>query len=218
MSYFLKKLNNRKGVALILTFMVTTVLFISCGVFVNMAVNQNLTADIFKRRTKAFYMAEAGLDHAIYWLRAQGQPPIGDKTNPWGGVQEIKEGNYSVTITDLGIIGGTGTLRRYKVTSIGTFGNKSRVLTNYVQVDNYARYLWFTDREIYGGTNVWFWSQDHLNGPTHTNGHFNIYGTPYLKTKCVQLMTISDSTITAITLTCSRLPTLLLTYRIFSRE
>jgi hypothetical protein len=49
---------------------------------------------------------------------------------------------------------------------------------NYVQVDNFARYLWFTDREVYGGTNVWFWSEDHLNGPTHTNGHFNIAGDP----------------------------------------
>lgn len=178
MNYFLNKINSRKGVALVLTFLVTTVLIISSGTFVSMAINQNLTAEIFKRRAKAFYMAESGLDHAVFWLRAQGQPPIGNNTNPWGGVQTIKEGNYSVAITDLGIVGGTGTLRRYKITSTGTFGNKNRVLTNYVQVDNYARYLWFTDREVYGGTNVWFWSQDHLNGPTHTNGHYNIYGNP----------------------------------------
>jgi len=183
MSYLIKKLKSRKGIAIVLTFMVTSVLLISSGVFVSMAINQNLTADIYKRRTKAFYMAEAGLDHAVYWLRAQGQPPIGNRTNPWGGVQTIKEGNYSVTITDLGIVGGTGTLRRYKVTSTGTFGNKSRVLTNFLQVDNYARYLWFTDREIYGGTNVWFWSQDHLNGPTHTNGHYNIYGNPIFESE-----------------------------------
>ncbi|MCX5710943.1 MAG: DUF4900 domain-containing protein [Candidatus Omnitrophica bacterium] len=45
-------------------------------------------------------------------------------------------------------------------------------------MDNYARYLWFTDRETFSGTTVWFWTQDHLNGPTHTNGHLNIMGNP----------------------------------------
>jgi len=54
----------------------------------------------------------------------------------------------------------------------------NRVLVNYLQVDNYARYLWFTDREVFNGSNVWFWSQDRLNGPTHTNSHFNIFGDP----------------------------------------
>jgi len=172
------KLKNNKGVALIITFLVITVLLIFSAAFFGVAINQNLTADIFKRRTKAFHLAEAGLDQSIVWLRAHSSPPVGDYTNPWGGVQNIGGGSYSVTITDLGIIGGSGTVRRYRVTSTGSFGNTNRLLTNYVQVDNFARYLWFTAREVYGGTTVWFWTQDHLNGPTQTNGHFNIYGNP----------------------------------------
>jgi hypothetical protein len=67
---------------------------------------------------------------------------------------------------------------RYKVQSTGTEGAVSQTVTNYLRTDNYARYIWFTDGENYQGTNVWFWDQDHLNGPTQTNGHFNIKGDP----------------------------------------
>jgi hypothetical protein len=47
-----------------------------------------------------------------------------------------------------------------------------------MQVDNYARYLWFTDRETFNNIPVWFGNNDVLNGPTATNGHFNIYKNP----------------------------------------
>lgn len=173
-----KKLRDKKGIALIASFMAIAILLIYASAFVTASISQNITADLFKRRTKAFSLAEAGLDNALIWLRAQPSPPVGDRTNPWGGVQSLGGGTYSVTIFDLGIIGGSTNIRRYRVLSTGTFANVNRVLMNFVQVDNYARYLWFTDSESYDGTNVWFWTQDHLNGPTHTNGHFNIYGDP----------------------------------------
>lgn len=169
---------NRKGAALIISFLVIVVLLIFTGTFVAVSINQNITSDNFRRRTKAFSVAEAGLDRTIVWLRSQPSPPVGDRTDPWGGTQDLGGGTYRVDITDLGAVGGSGSIRRYKVTSTGIFGVTRRVLTNYVQVDNYARYLWFTDREVYDGSNVWFWTQDHLDGPTHTNGHFNIYGNP----------------------------------------
>ncbi len=154
-----------------------SVLLIFSGVFVNQSMSQNNIANVYKRQTQALDAADAGLDHAIIWLRAQGAPPVGNYTNPWGSTQNLS-GSYSVVITDLGLVGGSSTIRRYAVVSTGTSGNMSRVLRNYVQVDNYARYIWYTDRETFNGTNIWFWSQDSLNGPTHTNGHFNIYGNP----------------------------------------
>ena len=169
---------NNKGVALISIYLVITVLLIFSSAFFSLAINQNHISDIFKRRIKAFNLAEAGLDNTIVWLRSQPNPPIGNRTNPWGSIQNLGGGTYSVAITDLGAIGGSGTIRRYRVTSTGSYGNMNRVLVNYVQVDNYARYLWFTDKEIFNSSNVWFWTQDRLNGPTHTNGHFNISGNP----------------------------------------
>ena len=172
---------NNKGVALISTYLVLTVLLVFSAAFINTAINQQLTGELFRRRAKAFYLAEAGLDQSLFWLRAQSSPPVGDRTDPWGGVQNLGGGTYSVTITDLGIIVGSGTIRRYRVTSTGTYGSRSRILSNYVQVDNFAHYLWFTQQEVYNGTAVWFWSQDSLSGPTQTNGHFNIRGNPVFK-------------------------------------
>ena len=79
------KLKNNKGVALILTFLTMTLLLIFLAAFVGMSINQNIISDIFRKRTKAFYLAEAGLDHGVNWLRSQASPPVGDVTNPWGG-------------------------------------------------------------------------------------------------------------------------------------
>ncbi len=173
----LRGLRGNRGFAFVAVYLVISVLLIFAAVFVNQSVSQNNTANIFKRQAAALNAADAGLDHAIVWFRAQGAPPIGNFTNPWGTTQNLN-GSYNVVITDLGFVGGSATIRRYMVTSTGTSGNMQRVLRNYIQVDNYARYIWYTDRETFNGTNVWFWSQDHLNGPTHTNGHYNIYGNP----------------------------------------
>jgi hypothetical protein len=177
------KPKNKKGSALILSLVVIVVLLIYAVAFISAGINQGLLIEISKIRTSAFNLAEAGLDHAIVWLRAQTSPPIGDSTNPWGSVQSLGGGTYSVAITDLGAIGASSNIRRYKVTSTGILNNVSSVLTNYVQVDNYARYLWFTDREVFDGSNVWFWTDDHLNGPTHTNSHFNIAGNPVFESE-----------------------------------
>jgi len=171
--------NNRKGIALIASYLVIAVLIIFTIAFVNASIGQNNSTNLFKRQMQAFNLAEGGLDHAINWLRAQPSPPIGNTTNPWGGVQSLGTGlTYSVTINDLGAQGGNASIRRYKIVSTGTAGNISQILINNVQNDNYARYIWFTDSETYGGTNVWFWSLDVLNGPTQTNSHFNIYRDP----------------------------------------
>lgn len=173
------RLRNNSGVALVIVFLVTAILLAYSTAFVGISIYQSTSTDRYRRRIEAFNLAESGLDHAIFWLRAQGAPLVGNRTDPWGGVQApLTGGTYTVTITDLGTVGGSTNTRRYRVTSTGTFNNITRVLTNLVQVDNYARYIWFTDQETYNGTTVWFWTEDHLNGPTHTNSHFNIYRNP----------------------------------------
>jgi Tfp pilus assembly protein PilX len=171
------RIKSNKGFAFIAVYLTISVLLIFAAVFINQSVSQNNTANIFKRQAAALNAADAGLDHAIVWLRAQGAPPTGNYINPWGSTQNLG-GSYNVVITDLGFVGGSTAIRRYEVVSTGKSGNMERVLRSYIQVDNYARYIWYTDRETFNGTNVWFWNQDHLNGPTHTNGHYNIYGNP----------------------------------------
>ncbi|PIQ90736.1 MAG: hypothetical protein COV71_03005 [Candidatus Omnitrophica bacterium CG11_big_fil_rev_8_21_14_0_20_41_12] len=175
-----KKIMNKKGIALIATYMTLTILLAYSGLLFNISTGQNKTTNTFKRQAQATDIAEAGLDRALNWLRAQPIPP-GSSTNPWGGIQNLGNpviGSYNVAITDLGSPGGSPSAKRYRITSTGTVGGITQVVTNYLQTDNYARYIWFTNREQFGPYNVWFWDQDRLNGPTHTNGHFNIKGTP----------------------------------------
>ena len=176
----LKRIGNQKGFVLIATFAAITVLLGFAGLVAEISNSQNKTASTFKRQAQANTIAEAGLDRALTWLRAQSIPPSGtiapitQNLPPTG----TTIGSYTVTMTDLGAPVGSPTSKRYRVTATGTVSGTTQSLTNYLQTDNYARYIWFTDNESYGGTNVWFWDQDHLNGPTHTNGHFNIKGDP----------------------------------------
>jgi hypothetical protein len=171
---------NKKGAALITVYMVVAVLLAFGGFVIDVSNSQNNTANTFKRQAQVISIAESGLDRGLVWLRTQSVPPI-------GGIASISQnlpptgtpiGSYTVAFTDLGSPGGAPTIRRYRIRSTGTIGSVSQTVTNYLQTDNYARYIWFTDSESYQGTNVWFWDQDHLNGPTHTNGHFNIKGNP----------------------------------------
>ncbi len=187
MVYMFLKLRDNKGVALMTVFLVMVVLSLYAVGYISVSINQKNTVEIFNNRAKALNLAEAGLDHALYWLRAQPSPPVGNYTNPWGGIQNLGAGTYNVTITDLGAIGGSPNIRRYKATSTGLVGGRSRVLTNYLQVDNFARYIWFTDSETFSGMNVWFWTQDRLDGETCTNTHFNIFRSPVFEGKVGQV-------------------------------
>ncbi|MCX5696135.1 MAG: hypothetical protein NTW18_05740 [Candidatus Omnitrophica bacterium] len=165
MGYIHKLAANKKGIALIATYLVVAVLIVFVITFVNASIGQNSAVNLFKKQMQAFDLAESGLDKAVQQLRDGSASDFPGTLSPVG--------TYAVTITDLGLY---GTMRRYKIVSVGIAGNISKRLTNIVQVDNYARYIWFTDGENYGSSNVWFWDQDHLNGPTHTNGQLNIAG------------------------------------------
>jgi len=173
-------IRNKKGAALIVTYMVIAVLLAFGGFVVEVSNSQNNTANNFKKQAQAINIAEAGLDRALVWLRSQSTIPTGSIASisqnlpPTG----TKLGSYTVVFTDLGSPGSDSSVRRYRVRSTGTVGSVTQTVTNYLQTDNYARYIWFTNSESYGGTNVWFWDSDYLNGPTHTNGHFNIKGNP----------------------------------------
>ena len=171
--------NNEKGVVLIAGYLVIAALLGFVTALVSVSTTQNSIANSFKRQTQAFDIAESGLDSALFWLRAQPAPPVGSIAPLTGNVNAgAYNGSYTVTLTDLGAQGGVPSIRRYKVSSTGTIGGKSKVLTNFLETDNYARYIWFTDSESFSGTTVWFWNQDYLSGPTQTNSHFNISGNP----------------------------------------
>ena len=175
-------LKNNRGFVLMSVFLVVSILLTFSVVSISPVISQNNISNIFKRQTQALNVADAGLDRAVMWLRTQGAPPTPGQnitvvTLPLT-VDATNNISYSASIIDCGFVTGSTSIRRYRLESTGTSGNMNRILRSYVQVDNYARYIWYTDRETFNGNPVWFWSQDHLNGPTHTNAHYNIYGDP----------------------------------------
>ncbi len=177
-----KVIMNKKGAALITVYMVIAVLLTFGGYVVSVSSNQNKTANNLKKQAQVINIAETGLDQALAWMR--NYLLINNGTYPSGSIPQIpltdsSPYKYQVFIKDLGSSGEA----RYQVRSEVWKGNPADgvlqiAITNYLNPDNYARYIWFTDGESYGGTNVWFWDQDRLNGSTHTNGHFNIKGDP----------------------------------------
>jgi hypothetical protein len=175
-----KTIKNKKGAALITVYMAVAILLAFGGYVVDVSNQQNSAANTFKKQEQAISIAEAGLDRALVWLRLQGTPPQGGIASITQNLPPTgpSQGSYTVSFTDLGVPAGSTAIRRYRVSSTGTVGATTQTVTTYFQPDNYARYIWFTDTESYQGTNVWFWDQDSLNGPTHTNGHFNIKGNP----------------------------------------
>jgi hypothetical protein len=173
---------SERGVILVTSYLVITVLLIFSLIFVGRSVNEKNFATREKNLAAAFYLAESGLDRGLVWLRGQGSPPSGTAAfDPLGGVQFLGEGNYSISIdpddSNPGI-----SLKRYQIISTGNVEGASRQLINEVRVDSYARFAYFTDTEHFSigwwNVAVWFVGGDTLQGPTHTNSHFHIKGDP----------------------------------------
>jgi len=177
-----ERIMNKKGIVLITSYLVISVLLGLSMAFVFSSVNEKSISERHLRQIKSFYLAESGLDRGLEWLRSQSSPPSGTTSfNPFGGPIELDGGNYEVIIDPEDNNPGNY-LKRYQIKSTGQTKGISSELENLVQTDSYARYCYFTDDEHfrwYGyKVSVWFVSGDHLEGPTQTNSHFHLYGDP----------------------------------------
>ncbi len=95
-------------------------------------------------------------------------------------------GKYEVMIDPANDNNQHPTSSKLTITSKGTTGQISRTISAVVQMDNFSRFAYFSDEEHFflpgtGGGNrvpVWFISNDAIWGPSHTNGHYHISGSP----------------------------------------
>lgn len=189
-------IDNERGVILIASYLVITVLLTFSMVFVNRSVNEKNMATREKNLNAAFYLAEAGLDRGLKWLRDQGSPPSGTVEFSPLGPRALGEGTYDFSI-DPDDNNPGNYLKKYKIISTGQVADTSRQLVNEVQTDSYARYSYFTDTEHfrwYGWFRipVWFVGGDRLEGPTHSNSHLHIKSDPVF----TQSVSSSDNFIT----------------------
>lgn len=175
-------LKNQKGIILITAYLVIVVLLILGSSFVTRSLSERRISEREKSSIQTFYLAEAGFERGMDWLRAQPNPPEGtDVFDPLGGTVTLGGGNYRITIdpddSNPGVF-----LKKYSIISTGSIGDTTRGVVAEVQVDSFARYAYFTDDEHFRWgwwlIPVWFVTGDYLTGPVHSNSHFHIYGNP----------------------------------------
>jgi type II secretory pathway pseudopilin PulG len=177
-------MRTNRGIILIAAYLVIAVLLILGAAFVGRSISEKNIAQRELESLQAFYLAEAGANYGLNWLRLQSKPPSGTDSFilPSGPVLDVDGGNYTVTIDPDDNNPGT-TLKRYKITSLGLTPQATRQVVNEVRLDSYARYNYFTDDEHFRWFGwfrvpVWFITGDHLYGPTQTNSHLHISGDP----------------------------------------
>lgn len=176
-------IKNERGIILIAAYLVIMVLLIFASIFASRSINEKNLATRQKNLAQAFYLAEAGLDRGLLWLRSCGSPPSGTAAfDPLAGAQSLGQGTYSISI-DPDDNNPGNYLKRYKIISTGTVGDITQQLVNEVQTDSYARFAYFTDTEHFRWFGwfrvpVWFIGGDKIEGPTQTNSHFHIKSNP----------------------------------------
>lgn len=147
--------------------------------------------------TKAFYLADAGVERAINWLEKQGTPPSAEDIPPvnFDGIHtfdELNTGKYTVLLS---IGNPASTVAGYIIETEGwiTRADASRVsrkIKTMVTISNFAEYAYFSSQELfpnnsnisgsgsYAGQKIWFIGDDTFGGKVHSNSQFHIVGEP----------------------------------------
>ena len=185
-------LRGRRGIALILVYVVIVVLVIWGLVFLSRSISERRLAEYEKESLQAFYVAEAGLEHAksglytafrTYFL-ANGQdivlfiwfdsldddPPIYDLPTD----VSLGEGSYAVVVDGVDVF---ATGADVVLSSTGTVNTVTRTVTAVIRfglsqspVFNYSYFV-----NNYG----WFWGGGiDSNGDVRSNGDFSFGGNP----------------------------------------
>lgn len=174
---------KRRSFILIAVYGVIVVLLVWGSSLLLKVGSEKRLADIQKYNLQALYLAEAGLDRGLVWLRDQSSYPAGTAPILPSSLQNIdlETGEVSVTI-DPYDTNPTSYLKRYKIIATATVEGVEKILNLDVVTDNFARYAYFTDDEHYKWgwwrIPVWFVGWDHIQGPLHTNSHLHISDNP----------------------------------------
>ena len=171
--------HNRKegGVLLLVMLMVLLMSVLGLGLMKQADNDAMETAGILNR-TRAFWLAEAGLqEFGAVVSKATNRIPLEDIGTGLVGSSVLSGsfpggGSYVVDIQSI------VPARLYRITSTGTLGGET-TLTEVVQAKRFSDRVWTThSEETSGGGNIYFASGDRIDGEVYSNDEFNIYGTP----------------------------------------
>lgn len=178
------KMKRQRGAVLVLTLLGLATVSVLAGAFVQMGFYEQRHSERSQDGTRAFYLSESALDQGLSWLRGQLVPPAG--TEPvvlFGGWQGLGTGVYMTTV-DPDDNNPNSEIKRFTIDGWGVSGTVAAPLaarrnTMVVQTESFAQYAYFTNSEVApNGAPVWFITGDKIEGPTHTNGKFSMFGRP----------------------------------------
>lgn len=183
-----------RGAIMLVALLGLTTVSVLAGAFIQMGFHDQRFSERSQAGMQAFYLSESAIDQGLNWLRGQMVPPQGtERVVLFGGQwQKLGDGVYLTTIdpddnnpnTDVKRYmiegwGVTGAVASPTVAGVLASPLSTRRNQMLVQTESFAGYAYFTnDERTRAGLPVWFISGDVIEGPTHTNGQFSMYGTP----------------------------------------
>lgn len=186
---WLSLLHGRRGAVLVISYLFMTVIAALVSTMMVRSLNEQRIAQRYARLASGFYLAEAGLDDAISWMRSQPSPPAGTVCfDPFSGngcanpqAQALGPGTYTVTI-DPNDNNPISYIDLYDIAVTGLVTGDTTVvrrILGILRTESFSRYSYFTNLErMASGTPIWFTSNNTLQGPVHSNAQFNIAGSP----------------------------------------
>lgn len=177
-------MKRNQGAVLLLALLGLTTVSVLAGAFVQMGVYEQRFSERNQDSVQAFYLSESALDAGLSWLRGQlVAPQWTDRRVLPGGWRSLGRGTYLATI-DPDDRNPISAIKRFTIEGWGVSGTVANPLAArqtrmVVQTESFAQYAYFTNSErAPTGVPVWFVTGDRIEGPTHTNGQFHMYGKP----------------------------------------
>ncbi|HDN97772.1 MAG: hypothetical protein DRP67_03220 [Candidatus Omnitrophota bacterium] len=158
--------------------------------FLYIANVQRVTQSIKIKKTKVFWIAEAGIEHGKAFL----QKKLEETGLPWQGTepftpfpeQDFGGGKYKVIIDPYDDNPGKS-VKKYKIISEATLENQkyTKQIDVILRIESFAKFAYFTDNEYNPEIRrkIWFMSKDVIHGPLHSNSRINICGSPTFEGK-----------------------------------
>ncbi|MBI4227164.1 MAG: DUF4900 domain-containing protein [Candidatus Omnitrophica bacterium] len=176
---------RERGAVLLLVLLGSMTVTILAGAFVQMGIAEQRFSERSQGGVQAFYLSESAIDRGLTWLRGQLVPPQWvDRRVLFGGWQGLGQGSYMTTL-DPDDNNPLSQIKRFTIEGWGVSGPRATPLAlrqnrMIVQTESFAQYAYFTnsERSWPNGLQVYFITGDIIEGPTHTNGQFSMYGRP----------------------------------------
>lgn len=166
--------NSEAGVSLLLAlFLGITLSALGYATFHTVIITGRTSGD-HAQAMQAFWIAEAGMERALRYLRFASPPPGGTAPFTYQHDIEVGSGEYTSKIDPDDSNIGTY-IKGYTITVEAEVGEIERSIRSHVRTSTFGKYAYLSGSE--GGT-IWFTSSDLIEGPMHSNDRISITGSP----------------------------------------